>query len=66
MNHKAKVKLARKMPRTAMDDMPPREGKFQTEAWERRKDAIQARVKRQQDAAHARALARKEAISRKA
>src|SRR4051812_19882087 len=45
--------------RRAHDDKPPRYGMFDTEAWARRRAGRAARVKKQQDAAHARALARR-------
>jgi hypothetical protein len=47
------------MPRTKLDNEHPREGIFTTEAWEDRRLGRAARVKRQQDAAHARAVARR-------
>lgn len=61
MKHSEKVKIARRMPRTEADDEDPRSGLFDTEAWLSRRYAIQMRVKRKQDAAHTRALERKEA-----
>ncbi len=53
MRHKDKVLLARKM-RTDL-----KEGLFVSPQWEKRKDAIATRVKKQQNAAHERALIRK-------
>jgi hypothetical protein len=61
MKHSDKIKLARKMPRTANDNKPPRYGMFGTEAWDARRAGIAGRVKKQQDAAHARAVDRKNA-----
>jgi hypothetical protein len=55
MNHKDKVAMARKMPRTANDNKLPRAGIFDTEARDTRGKAIAMRVKRQHDATHARA-----------
>lgn len=57
MRHKDKVKLARKLYTKADKDM--RWGLFDSYAWKRRSEAIASRVKRQQDAAHKRALERK-------
>jgi hypothetical protein len=61
MKHAEKVKLARKMSRTARDDEAPRAGLFDTEAWDRRRAGRRERVKRHQAAAHERAVARRAA-----
>ena len=62
--HKEKIRLAKVMPRTQQDNLPPRYGKFATEAWDRRREAIRERVAKQQGAAHDRALLRKEAAGK--
>lgn len=60
MTHKQKVELAKRMPRTKIDN-EYKEGRFTTEAWERRRIAVRDRVRKQQGAAHERAVARKKA-----
>jgi hypothetical protein len=59
LTHRQKVKLARKMPRTAYDNRPPAHGIFNTEAWQARRKGRAARVKKQHDAASARAVSYK-------
>lgn len=66
MSHKNKVRMARKM-RTPDEiqktDHKAHEGIFTSAAWERRHEDIAARVARQQEAAHERAIARKAAMT---
>jgi hypothetical protein len=57
MKHREKVKLARKL--RTLSEIRLGVPIFQSETWEKRKEAIQERVKRQQERAHKRALARK-------
>lgn len=60
MKHKDKIRIAKSLPRNA-DDEKYRRGKFDTDAWLKRKRAIAGRVARQQAAAHQRAVLRKQA-----
>lgn len=66
MNHKSKVKIARKLlTHKEKQVVSVRTGKrigtpiFQSEAWMKRKEARRLRVAKKQGAAHARALKRK-------
>ena len=64
MNHKEKVKLANRLytreERKNDRRLPHPLGKFASLNWDNRKREIAERVRRHQDAAHARAVARRE------
>ena len=57
MKHKEKIKLARRL--RTNDELKSGVPIFQSENWEKRKEAIRSRVKRIQAKAHQRALERK-------